>query len=117
MLKGILLEELPPGSTVAFLGAPAGAFGGEDYDEKWLNDNLASHDRPLVLRLRVRSDIGQTRPTDHTSDAAALATTWMHSPRDAFESIYSGCGATQTEIDTHHLRREPVSPAISGLYR
>jgi hypothetical protein len=57
MLKGILLEKLPPGSTVAILGAPAGAFGGEDYDEKWLKDNLASHDRPLVLR--IRSDIGQ----------------------------------------------------------
>ena len=117
MLKGILLEKLPPGSTVAILGAPAGAFGGEDYDEKWLNDNLANHDRPLVLRLRIRADIGQARPTDHTSNAAALATTWMRSPREAFESIYVGCGATQTEIDTYHLRREPVSQAITGLYR
>jgi hypothetical protein len=115
MLKGILLEKLPPGSTVAILGAPAGAFGGEDYDEKWLKDNLASHDRPLVLR--IRSDIGQVRGTDHISNAAALATAWMRSPREAFESIYAGCGATQTEIDTYHFRRESVSQAISGLYR
>lgn len=117
MLKGILLEKLPPGSTVAILGAPAGAFGGDDYDETWLNDNLAGHDRPVVLRLRIRADIGQARPTDHTSNAAALATAWMRSPREAFESIYTGCGASQTEIDNHHLRREPVSKAISGLYR
>jgi hypothetical protein len=74
MLKGILLEKLPPGSTVATLGTPAGALGGDDHDEKWLNDNLAGHDRPLVLRIRIRADIGQTRGTDHTSNAAALAT-------------------------------------------
>jgi hypothetical protein len=41
----------------------------------------------------------------------------MPSPREAFESIYAGCGATQTEIDTYHLRRESVSQAINGLYR
>ena len=41
----------------------------------------------------------------------------MRSPREAFESIYAEGGATQAEIDTHHLRREPVSQAINGLYR
>jgi hypothetical protein len=113
----ILVEELPPGSTVAILGAPAGAFGGEDYDEKCLNDDLAGHDLPLVFRLRIRADIGQARGTDHTSNAAALATAWMRSPREAFESIYAGCGATQAEIDNYHLRREPVSQSINGLYK
>lgn len=60
MLKAILLEKLPPGSTVAILGAPAGAFGGKDYDDKWLNKTLTNHDRPLVLRHRIRihADIG-----------------------------------------------------------
>jgi hypothetical protein len=85
--------------------------------EKWPNDNLAGRERPLVLSLRIRTDIGQARPTDHTSNAAALATAWMRSPRGAFESICAGCGATQAEIDTRHLRREPVSQAINGLYR
>jgi hypothetical protein len=70
--------------------------------------------RPQPL---TRADIGQVRPTDHTSNAAALATAWMRSSREAFEPIYAGCGATQMEINTHHLRREPVSQAISGLYR
>ncbi len=59
-------------SVEVILGAPAGAFGGEDYDEKWLNDNLADHDGPLVFRLRIRADIGQTHPSDYNSIAAAL---------------------------------------------
>jgi hypothetical protein len=56
---------------------------------------------------------------DHTSNGAALATSWVRSPREAFESIYAGGGATQAEIDTYHLRREPVSQASAdgGLPR
>jgi hypothetical protein len=56
----IVPEKLPPGSSVAILGAPVGSFGGEDCDEKWLNDNLADHGRPLILRLRTRAGVGES---------------------------------------------------------
>ena len=47
-------------SVEVILGAPAGAFGGEDYHDKRLNDTLTNHDRPLVPRHRIRihADIG-----------------------------------------------------------
>lgn len=55
VLQSILLQKPPPDSTVASLGAPAGAVGGDDYDEMWLNDNLAGHAPPLLFRARIRS--------------------------------------------------------------
>ncbi|MCL4797627.1 MAG: hypothetical protein KJZ84_23895 [Bryobacteraceae bacterium] len=116
LLRGVLLEKLPRGSTIEIQGAPAGSFSGEDYPEKWLNDNIANHDRPLVLRLRINANIGQVAAAPYTANAAALAALWMRSPREAFESVYAGCGASQAEIERFHLTREPVNQAISSLY-
>jgi hypothetical protein len=64
MLKSILIEKLPPGPTVAILGTPTGAFGGEDYDDKWLIDNLADHDRPWPsISLSAPTSASRAQPT------------------------------------------------------
>jgi hypothetical protein len=114
-----LLTKLPSGSRITIDCAATGGLAG--YDEKWVEDNIPAESKATKLfyfSFQFASVmIGQNYSESPLMNVRELAETFLVSPRRAFESIFTSCGATQDDVDRYHLSQEPVQFAIEDLYK